>query len=77
VIGNVWEWCSDWWDEGFYTKPEAGKDPECKGGIQTYRILRGGSWIDDPQFCRAALRGGNAPDDRLCDFGFRVCVARD
>ena len=40
----------------------------------TLRVLRGGGWFDDPDFCRAAIRYRGSPDSRLYYFGFRVGV---
>jgi len=38
------------------------------------RILRGGSWILDPLYCRSAYRFGVHPATRLQGWGFRVCA---
>jgi serine/threonine-protein kinase len=39
-----------------------------------HRVLRGGSWDDDPITLRVSFRGGDYPDDRRNDVGFR-CVS--
>ena len=36
-------------------------------------MLRGGSWNNNPQNCRAAYRNRNAPANRNNNYGFRVC----
>ncbi|MCB1909751.1 MAG: SUMF1/EgtB/PvdO family nonheme iron enzyme [Rhodocyclaceae bacterium] len=36
-------------------------------------MLRGGSWNNHPQNCRAANRNNNSPDNRNNNIGFRVC----
>ena len=50
--GNVWQWCQDWY--GDYPQKDV-VDPQGpeKGEV---RVLRGGSWISDPQYCRSAFR---------------------
>ena len=39
-----------------------------------YRVLRGGSWYDDPGPLRASSRGRCGPDYRLIHSGFRLVV---
>ncbi|MDN5762662.1 MAG: formylglycine-generating enzyme family protein [Microlunatus sp.] len=57
ALGNVWEWC---WD--FY-------DPDVYG---TYRVLKGGGWFDDHWSCRVSVRRRSHPGLRLDDVGFRL-----
>ena len=66
--GNAWQWCADYYGE------YAGADPTGpKKG--RFRVLRGGSWCDDPRVCRSAYRDGGNPGYRNDDVGFRVAVA--
>ena len=69
--GNVWEWCQDYFNKGFYEKPEASKtNPVCTSG-SGHRVFRGGSWGSDAWRCRLAGRYALHPSVRGDDMGFR------
>jgi formylglycine-generating enzyme required for sulfatase activity len=42
-------------------------------GDDARRLLRGGSWFNDPRSCRSACRSNFRPDDRSDGLGFRAC----
>jgi formylglycine-generating enzyme required for sulfatase activity len=77
--GNVWEWVEDVWHDGYKGAPSDGTawtDGEGKNSSRI-RVYRGGSCFWDPGHLRSADRGGDAPDGRIVDLGFRVARTLD
>ena len=55
--GNVWEWCSDW--KGAYSS-ETQTNP-IGPTTGTDRVVRGGSWNNNPAYSRVAIRSSDSP----------------
>ena len=71
MCGNVWEWCQDEWHENYNNAPTEGR-PWLSINYNKYRLLRGGSWDNNPAICRSALRYLNRSDYLYYYIGFRV-----
>jgi formylglycine-generating enzyme len=82
LSGNVWEWCSDWYQPNYYSvSPKLNpKGPDFSGGSALIavptKVRRGGSFLCAENYCRRYLpsaRDSSAPIDSACHTGFR-CV---
>jgi len=72
MIGNVWEWTADCWNENLSGVPTDGSART--SGDCARRVLRGGSWSNDPRIARSANR---LRDARSADRGGLTAVSRN
>ncbi|MBT5598224.1 MAG: SUMF1/EgtB/PvdO family nonheme iron enzyme, partial [Planctomycetaceae bacterium] len=68
--GNVFEWCHDYYVDGYYKLSPAQDPPGPNSG--TDRVLRGGSWYGNASLARSAYRSRGVAAHRRGNFGFRV-----
>lgn len=73
TVGNVWEWCSDWFDVDYYsTSPKRNPGGPPAGAS---KVLRGGSFLCHNSYCnryRNSARSSNTPDSSMSNAGFRT-----
>lgn len=62
MLGNVWEWCWDLYDEERYG---------------SYRIFRGGSWAEESRGCGATCRRCSSALFKIEDLGFRLARSKN
>jgi formylglycine-generating enzyme required for sulfatase activity len=72
--GNVWEWMEDCWHDSYTGAPSDGT-PWLVGDCAR-RVLRGGSWGDDPMLARSSYRDRNLTQIRGDNVGFRLVHER-
>ncbi len=73
LVGNIKEWCHDWYDPDAY-RNSVKTNPSGPDQGQ-FRVFRGGSWMDPATALRMTKRGKLIPQNTNPDFGFR-CVRR-
>ncbi|MDM5315141.1 formylglycine-generating enzyme family protein [Fictibacillus sp. b24] len=74
VVGNVWEWCSDWFSPTHETNSIKNPTGPIKGHS---KVTKGGSYLCHQSYCnryRVAGRSANTPDSSTGNLGFR-CAA--
>lgn len=69
--GNLSEWTHDWY-EGYGADSVTDPIVSAEGSVRMYR---GGSWVHDAAYCRAAYRDSRVPAARSSNFGFRIALS--
>lgn len=69
MSGNVFEWCSDYYDAGYYAVSPSTNPKGPSSG--TDHVVRGGSYDVTADFCGIAIRRGNKPSFSGITYGFR------
>ncbi|WP_272908661.1 formylglycine-generating enzyme family protein [Nitrospina gracilis] len=75
MLGSVWEWVSDWYSDHYY-EVSPRDNPQGPRERQSWRVVRGGSWVDDPSNIRVTVRY-RGDSDGTYHFLVGVRCARD
>lgn len=72
MAGNVYEWCSDWYDDNYYSGSPTNNPQGPSSGF--FRVLRGGCWHSNAYHIRSAYRYSNFPPSYGRPYiGLRLC----
>ncbi|MCK5222334.1 MAG: formylglycine-generating enzyme family protein [Candidatus Aminicenantes bacterium] len=72
MLGNVYEWCSDWFSNTYYNRSPVNNPKGPKYG--SHRVARGGDWARTDHFIRSAARRCYSPHFRDASIGFRLAM---
>ena len=70
MSGNVWEWTSDLWSDSYSSYRKGGSSG-------SFRVNRGGSYLNDAEYCRSADRDYDDSGARFRNLGFRLALSAD
>ncbi len=73
MMGNVVEWCQDWYLSNYYSDPASAVDPQGPSS-GTIRVYRDTSFPEPANFARSASRGGDYPINGYSYLGFRLVL---
>jgi serine/threonine-protein kinase len=71
LAGNVWEWCNEYDDPGFYSDGPANNPSNSRGGVKARLVMRGGSYMYGARTLRTYSRTSFEAHYRFGDGGFR------
>jgi formylglycine-generating enzyme required for sulfatase activity len=72
MTGNVFEWCSDWYNANYFRF--SAEESPIGPVLGSYRVFRGGSWRNSASFTLPTRRNYNRPDKRFNDLGLRLIL---